>query len=66
MTYPAVLNAANEIAVAAFLDKKIGFTEIAATVDKTMQAHEAFTPIELGEYLQADRWARETAQKIIA
>jgi len=66
MTYSAVLNAANEIAVAAFLDKKIGFTEIAATVEKTMQAHVAYTPVELDEYLQADRWARETAQKIIA
>ena len=65
-TYPAVLNAANEIAVAAFLDKKIGFTDIAATVDKTMQAHQAYTPVELDEYLQADRWARETAQKFIA
>ncbi len=65
-TYPAVLNAANEIAVAAFLDKKIGFTDIAATVEKTMQAHQAYTPVELDEYLQADRWARETAQKFIA
>jgi len=64
-TYPAVLNAANEVAVAAFLDKKVGFTDIAATVDKTMQAHEAFLPVELDEYLQADRWARETAKKII-
>jgi 1-deoxy-D-xylulose-5-phosphate reductoisomerase len=52
--------------VAAFLDKKIGFTDIAATVNKTMQAHQAYTPVELDEYLQADRWARETAQKFIA
>ena len=66
MTYPAVLNAANEIAVAAFLEKKIGFTEIAKTVDKTMQAHKAYPPVELDEYLQADRWARETALKLIA
>jgi 1-deoxy-D-xylulose-5-phosphate reductoisomerase len=64
-TYPAVLNAANEVAVAAFLDKKIGFTEIATTVEKTMQAHKAYTPVELDEYLQADKWARETAQKLI-
>jgi 1-deoxy-D-xylulose-5-phosphate reductoisomerase len=64
-TYPAVLNAANEIAVAAFLDKKIGFTDIAATVDKTIQAHDAYAPVELDEYLQADRWARETAKAII-
>ena len=65
-TYPAVLNAANEIAVAAFLDKRIGFTDIATTVDKTMQAHKAYTPVELEEYLQADQWARETAQQLIA
>jgi 1-deoxy-D-xylulose-5-phosphate reductoisomerase len=65
-TYPAVLNAANEIAVAAFLDKKIRFIEIAETVDKTMQAHEAYTPVELEDYLQADHWARETAKKLIA
>ncbi len=65
-TCPAVLNAANEIAVAAFLDKKIRFTEIAETVDKTMQAHEAYTPVELDDYLQADRWARDTATKFIA
>jgi 1-deoxy-D-xylulose-5-phosphate reductoisomerase len=65
-TYPAVLNAANEIAVDAFLNKKIRFTEIAETVDKTMQVHEAYSPVELDDYLQADQWARETAKKLIA
>ena len=65
-TWPAVLNAANEIAVAAFLNRKIGFTEIAETVEKTMQAHEAYNPVELDDYLQADRWAREMATKLIA
>ncbi len=65
-TCPAVLNAANEIAVAAFLEKKIRFTEIAETVDKTMQAHAPYTPVELDDYLQADRWARDTAKKLIA
>ena len=60
-TYPAVLNAANEVAVAAFLDEKIGFTDIPAIVDKTMQAHEAYAPSSLEEYLAADRWARNTA-----
>ena len=64
-TYPAVLNAANEIAVAAFLDRKIGFIEIAETVEQTLQAHEAYSPVELDDYLQADRWARESAQKLI-
>jgi 1-deoxy-D-xylulose-5-phosphate reductoisomerase len=65
-TYPAVLNAANEIAVAAFLDKKIRFIEIAEMVDKTLQSHAAYAPVELDDYLQADRWARETAKQLIA
>ncbi|NTV16548.1 MAG: 1-deoxy-D-xylulose-5-phosphate reductoisomerase [Chlorobiaceae bacterium] len=65
-TYPAVLNAANEIAVAAFLEEKIRFTEIAETVDKTMQSHESYNPVELDDYLQADRWARDTAKQLIA
>ncbi len=65
-TYPAVLNAANEIAVAAFLDKKIRFIEIAETVEKTLQSHTAYTPVELDDYLQADQWARDTAKKLIA
>jgi 1-deoxy-D-xylulose-5-phosphate reductoisomerase len=60
-----VLNAANEIAVAAFLDRKIGFTDIAGTVEKAMQAHEAWTPVELEEYIQADRWGRDKAREII-
>ncbi len=64
-TFPAVLNAANEIAVAAFLDKKTGFTDIPALVDKTMQKHEAFAPSSLEEYLEADRWARDTASNLI-
>jgi 1-deoxy-D-xylulose-5-phosphate reductoisomerase len=65
-TYPAVLNAANEIAVAAFLEGRISFTGIPELVEKTMQAHEAWTPVELEEYLQADQWARRTAEQLIA
>ncbi len=65
-TYPAVLNAANEIAVAAFLDGRIGFTGIPELVDRTMQAHEAWAPVELDEYLKADQWARSTAEQLIA
>jgi len=60
-TYPAVLNAANEIAVAAFLERKIGFTDIPRIVEETMQAHTPFSPATLDEYLAADRWGRETA-----
>ena len=63
-TCPAVLNAANEIAVAAFLEKRIGFVDIPALVDRTLQAHEPFTPSSLEEYLEADAWARETAREM--
>ncbi|UZJ39522.1 1-deoxy-D-xylulose-5-phosphate reductoisomerase [Prosthecochloris sp. SCSIO W1102] len=66
LTFPAVLNAANEVAVAAFLDKKIGFTDIPAIVDKTMQEHEAYTPSSLEEYLAADKWARDKAVAMTA
>ncbi|MEI8102087.1 MAG: 1-deoxy-D-xylulose-5-phosphate reductoisomerase [Chlorobium sp.] len=65
-TSPAVLNAANEVAVAAFLDRRIGFTDIATTVEKTLQAHDAYPPVELDDYLQADQWARAIATKLIA
>ncbi|MBO8092284.1 MAG: 1-deoxy-D-xylulose-5-phosphate reductoisomerase [Prosthecochloris sp.] len=64
-TYPAVLNAANEIAVASFLEKRIGFNDIPALVDKTMQVHEAIDAASLDEYLAVDRWARETATALI-
>ena len=64
-TFPAVLNAANEVAVAAFLVGRISFTGIPELVDKTMQAHEAWEPVELDEYLQADQWARRTAEQLI-
>jgi 1-deoxy-D-xylulose-5-phosphate reductoisomerase len=64
-TYPAILNAANEIVVAAFLDNRIGFTDIADLVEKTMNAHNAYHPATLDEYLQADRWARQTAEHFI-
>lgn len=65
-TFPAVLNAANEVAVAAFLDKKIGFTDIPAIVDKTMQEHDAYAPSSLEEYLAADKWARDKAVAMTA
>ncbi len=64
-TYPAVLNAANEIAVAAFLDKRAGFTDIPAIVDKTMQAHDPYTAAGLEDYLAADKWARERAAEMV-
>lgn len=62
-TLPAVLNAANEIAVAAFLDNSLSFPRIWETVEFTMQAHEMVAHPSLEQILQADAWARETARE---
>src|SRR6185436_7728192 len=61
-TLPAVLNAANEEAVAAFLDHRLSFTGIAALVADIMEAHPPSTLRTLDDVLEADRWARERAQ----
>ena len=60
-TMSAVLNAANEIAVAAFLDKKIPFGDIPKVVEMTMTAYENRSASEIEEILEIDRWAREYA-----
>ncbi len=62
---PAVLNAANEIAVAAFLDNNLGFTEIADVVEKTMSAHNNCTASTIEEIIEIDAWAREHAKSLI-
>jgi 1-deoxy-D-xylulose-5-phosphate reductoisomerase len=63
-TLPAVLNAANEVAVEAFCNEEIGFTQITQTVDLTMKAHAVVEHPSLDQILVADRWARETAVRI--
>ncbi|MFP6903097.1 MAG: 1-deoxy-D-xylulose-5-phosphate reductoisomerase [Verrucomicrobiia bacterium] len=60
-TLPAVLNAANEIAVDAFCAGEISFPEITATVARAMDAHELVAQPSLEEILAADAWAREAA-----
>lgn len=62
---PAVLNAANEIAVGAFLEHRIGFREIHRIIDKTMQCHETKRPKEVDDILDVDRWARDKASSLI-
>ncbi len=62
---PVVLNAANEIAVAAFLAGKIPFVSIAKVVERTIQAHDAGPCSTLEEILGVDGWARETARTFI-
>ena len=61
-TMPAVLNAANEIAVQAFCDHQISFTDIWETVSHVMEAHEFIEQPTLEQILAADSWARESAK----
>jgi 1-deoxy-D-xylulose-5-phosphate reductoisomerase len=62
---PAALNASNEIAVAAFLEGRIGFREIHKVITKTMESHVAKHPKEVDEILEVDRWAREKASSLV-
>ncbi|MEK7832547.1 MAG: 1-deoxy-D-xylulose-5-phosphate reductoisomerase [Acidobacteriota bacterium] len=58
-TIPAVLNAANEVAVAAFLDEKIKFGDIAKLIQSACEAHIVQAASSLDAVLGADKWARE-------
>jgi len=60
-TYPAVLCAADEVAVELFLDHKIGFTDIARIVQQTLEQHRSIDQPSVEEVLAADDWARECA-----
>lgn len=60
-TLPAVMNAANEVAVARFLAGRLAFTGIADVVEKVMQRHDAAPVNSLDDVEQADTWARQTA-----
>jgi 1-deoxy-D-xylulose-5-phosphate reductoisomerase len=61
---PAVMNAANEIAVETFLEGGIGFLQIAEVIERTMDAHQAGDLKSIDEVLLADSWGREKARKI--
>lgn len=65
-TAPAVLNAANEIAVQAFLDERLRFTDIPALVEKTLTELPMMAADGLPTILQADRAARELASRLLA
>jgi len=62
---PAVMNAANEIAVEMFLGGKIGFTEIPALIERVMDGHQ---PVKLGsiaDVLEADLWSRHKIRELL-
>jgi 1-deoxy-D-xylulose-5-phosphate reductoisomerase len=62
---PAVLNAANEIAVAAFLAGRIGFLDIASIAAEALEGYEASAPASIDEVLEIDREARSAAEAIV-
>ena len=64
-TLPAVLNAANEVAVAAFLENRLPFTGIYPIIDQTLNRHCPDGGAGLGQIIEADRWARETALSLV-
>lgn len=64
-TMPAVLCAADEVAVAAFLGRRIPFTSIIPLVAEVMERHDRKPEPDLAALAAADRWAREKAQELI-
>jgi 1-deoxy-D-xylulose-5-phosphate reductoisomerase len=63
-TMPAVMNAANEVAVAAFLDRQVRFPQIWQTVATVMDRHQRVAHPDLDEILRADQWARAEARRV--
>jgi 1-deoxy-D-xylulose-5-phosphate reductoisomerase len=63
-TLPVVLNAANEVAVEAFLDGKLGFTAIAQVIERTMNAHALEDVSSLRVVRRVDVWSREYAREM--
>ncbi len=63
---PAVLNAANEVAVHAFLDGEIGYLEILATISEVLAGHRATALADLDAALEWDRWGRERATEVLS
>lgn len=65
-TMPAVLNAANEIAVSGFLNKKLSFLDIPYIIEKVMERHQNTNNPSLDEIYQTDEWARYYAKEVIS
>jgi 1-deoxy-D-xylulose-5-phosphate reductoisomerase len=65
-TYPCAFNAANEVAVAAFLERRLPFLGIAATVEETLAGVDGAPARELADLIEADRTARRLAERALA
>jgi 1-deoxy-D-xylulose-5-phosphate reductoisomerase len=64
-TYPTVLSAADDVAVAAFLEGRISFPDIPATIAEVVESHDSTSQVTVERILAADDWAREAAMSII-
>jgi 1-deoxy-D-xylulose-5-phosphate reductoisomerase len=65
-TYPCAYNAANEVAVAAFLDRTLPFLAIAEVVGETLESAEGSPARDLDDLVEADSAARALAQRTLA
>jgi 1-deoxy-D-xylulose-5-phosphate reductoisomerase len=59
------MSAANEVAVAASLEGRIGFMDIPRVIDSTMQAHDTGPCSSIEAVIEADAWARSHAESLI-
>jgi 1-deoxy-D-xylulose-5-phosphate reductoisomerase len=64
-TAPAWLSAANEVAVAAFLDGRLSWWDIASVIERTMERHDGVDPTSVEDILEADRSARRVADEVL-
>ncbi|OGP91642.1 MAG: 1-deoxy-D-xylulose-5-phosphate reductoisomerase [Deltaproteobacteria bacterium RBG_16_48_10] len=64
-TMPATLNASNEVAVKAFLEGAIQFTDIPLLIQRVMESHDVKSVHTIEDILKADHWARERAKAIL-
>jgi len=63
-TAPAVLNSANEVAVKAFLSRRIKFTDIHGLVEKVLTQHQVKENPNLDDILNVDKWAKQTGEEL--
>jgi 1-deoxy-D-xylulose-5-phosphate reductoisomerase len=64
-TAPAWLSAANEVAVAAFLDGRLSWWDIASVIERTMERHDGVDPTSVEDILEADRSARRVVDEVL-
>ena len=64
-TWPAAVNAADEVAVSAFLQGRIGFGDIAVVIEEVLSSHDAREIVDFETVMEADRESRAEAERIL-